>query len=407
MARIEGSGTDPRPQITDHRSPVPDPQSPIPNPQSLIPAAKRHSPPVASLVWNLIRGGTEGQCARVAMACAALGDTHRVAVFRREGFFLGPVEAACGPLGELPIQRLASPATLKHLAAFTRWLRTERIRLLHAWDADAAMFGAWAARRAGIPLLTSRRDLGDIYAPWKLRLMRRADRQARGVVVNARRIAEGLIADGLPPEKIHRIPNLMDIAEFDRLAQESAPEGLPHGPFAVMVARLDPEKDGNSVVRAASIALATCPDWNLVVAGDGPERPALEALARSLPGGDRIRFLGDVKAVPALLSRASLGVLLPSANEGLSNSILEYMAAGLPSVVTDCGGNAELVADGETGRVVAPGDHAAAGEAMAILMRDEGLRRRLGLAARRSLEDHFRPQAVVAQFRALYAQAAP
>ena len=147
------------------------------------------SPRVAHLVFDLIRGGTEGQCARIAMGLAQRGLPHRVAVFHRRGFFLEAVEAACGPVREVPIRHLARWATLREIARLAAWLRQERIDVLHAWDADAAIFGQFAARRAGVEFMTSRRDLAQIYPRWKRTLLRRADRVA--VRPTARRAVPG------------------------------------------------------------------------------------------------------------------------------------------------------------------------------------------------------------------------
>ena len=139
---------------------------------------------VAHLVYDLIRGGSEGQCARIAMGLAQKGLPHRVAVFHRRGYFLDAVEAACGPVRELPIRHAARPATVRAIARLAAWLRRERIDVLHAWDADAAIFGQFAAQWAGVKFVASRRDLGQIYPRWKLALLRRADRVAVRVVAN-------------------------------------------------------------------------------------------------------------------------------------------------------------------------------------------------------------------------------
>ena len=119
-------------------------------------------PKVCSVVWNLIRGGTEGQCARIAMAMAESGAVHRVAVFRREGFFVDAVEAACGPVYPFNIRRFLGGDTRRCIATFADWLRENDIDLVHTWDMDANLFASRAARRAGLPFLTSRRDLGEI-----------------------------------------------------------------------------------------------------------------------------------------------------------------------------------------------------------------------------------------------------
>lgn len=362
------------------------------------------APRVLHLVWNLIRGGTEGQCARVAMALRESGLDHRVAVFRREGFFVEPVERCCGPLLHLPIEHMLSLHTLGLVRGLARSLRQERVALVHAWDADAEVFGSWAARWAGVPWITSRRDLGEIYAGWKLRLMNHADRGAQAVVVNASAIARRVEGSGVARDRVVLIPNILDVEEFDRLAARPFPRASELGPgrWIGLVARLDPEKDVATFLRAAARVSALVPDARFVVAGDGVQRGELERLRAELSLDDRVVFLGDVTDVPALLGQLAAGVLCPKSNEGLSNSILEYMAGRLPVVATNCGGNADLVREGETGSVVRPGDVAALSEALVALLREPGRARAMGLAGRRAVEERHRPAVVAGQFAALY-----
>lgn len=362
------------------------------------------SPRILHVVWNLIRGGTEGQCARVALGLGGQGVRARVAVSRREGFFLEAVEHACGPVHHMDIRRRYGWHTWIELRRLTEFVRAEAFDLVHAWDADAAIFGAVAARRAGVPLLTSRRDLGEIYAPRKLRRMERADRQAAGVVVNADAIGARVRAQGVAAERIHLIPNILDVDEFDRLA--ARPLSLEHrlgpGRWIGHVARLDPEKDVATLLRAAARVVAEVPSARFALAGDGVERSRLEALAAELQLGPHVVFLGDVTEVPALLRRMELAVLCPRANEGLSNAILEYQAAGLPVVATDCGGNRELVHDGANGHVVAAGDHNKLAERLLGLLRDTDRARGQGQAGRQQVERQHRPEAVCRQFADLY-----
>ena len=116
------------------------------------------SPRVVHLVYDLIRGGTEGQCAQVAVGLAKQGLPHRVAVFHRRGFYLDRVEAACGPVYELTIRHLLRWSTVNEVRAFAQWLCREKVDILHAWDADAAIFGQLAAKWNGVKLITRRRD---------------------------------------------------------------------------------------------------------------------------------------------------------------------------------------------------------------------------------------------------------
>ncbi|MDD4117793.1 MAG: glycosyltransferase [Kiritimatiellae bacterium] len=309
------------------------------------------APRVVHWVHDLIRGGTEGQCARVAMGLAKRGLPHRVAVFHRRGFFLEGVEAACGPVHEVRIRHAVRWNTWKEIRRLAVWLRDTQADILHAWDADAAIFGQFAAGLAGVKLVTSRRDLGQIYPAWKTALMRRADQAAVRVVANAGAVRDHFAARGLTAEKMVVLPNLLDLAEFD--AQSRVPfsktDQLPAGRRLVVVNRLDPEKNTGLLIEALPLVRRRVPDAVLVVAGDGREMEKLRARTRQLGLESAVCFLGEIDDVPALLGHCEIGALVPGRNEGLSNTILEYMAAGRPVLATDCGGNRELVKDGVTG----------------------------------------------------------
>lgn len=359
---------------------------------------------VIHLVWNLIRGGTEGQCARVAMELARRGDWHRVVVFRREGFFLDSVEEVCGPVEEAGIRRMAELQTLSALRRLARRLREDKVEILHAWDADAAIFGQLAAKWAGVSLITSRRDLGQIYPPHKVWMMMRADRRARVVVANAPAIVDALARRGAEREKFRVIPNILDTAEFDLLKAKpfSNTAALPGGERVVMVARLDPEKDVGTVIEAAALVVKRHPTVSFVIAGDGVERMRLEQMVRLRGISSSVFFLGEITDTPALLSECQIGLLTPSRNEGLSNTILEYMAAGLPVVATDCGGNAELVVTGHGGMVVPIGDAYAVAEAIVDLLRKPMQCRAMGAYNRERVLKENQPNEVGDRFEALY-----
>lgn len=307
------------------------------------------------LVYDLMRGGTEGQCARVAMGLNKRGnDRHQVGVFHRQGYFLNAVEETCGPVYEMKIRKFVALHTLQEIHRLARFLKMEKIDLLHTWDADAAIFGQFAAKWAGIPLVTSRRDMGEIYPIYKDVFLKRADRAAVRVVVNARSIQDRLGSAGLPAEKMALLPNLLNVREFDDLRQKpfSKINQLPSGRRLVVVNRLDPEKNVGLLIEALPMVKQTVPDATLVVAGSGREAMHLQEKARQAGVESSVSFLGEIQDVPALLSQCEIGALVSSRNEGLSNTILEYMAAGLPVLATDCGGNAELVHNGRTGVLI-------------------------------------------------------
>ena len=368
-----------------------------------------NEPKVAHLVYDLIRGGSEGQCARIAMGLAGRGLIHQVAAFHRRGFFLEAVEAACGPVHEVAIRHMASLATAREVARLAHWLGQERVDILHAWDADAAIFGQFAAQRAGIRFVTSRRDLGQIYPAHKRMLMRRADRVAIRVVANAEAVRAHFIMQGLAAGKIEVLPNVLDVEERDRLAKTACAcaARLPAGRRMVVVNRLDPEKNTGLLIEALPLVRRHIPDAVLIVAGDGLQMPLLREQAAALDLADAVCFLGEVMEVPALLPLCEVGALVPSRNEGLSNTILEYMAASLPVLATDCGGNRELVWNGETGRLVpATATAAVVAEAWVALLKDRESAKAMGRQARAAVEQRHVPRVVLEKFRQFYLKVA-
>jgi glycosyltransferase involved in cell wall biosynthesis len=144
------------------------------------------------------------------------------------------------------------------------------------------------------------------------------------------------------------------------------------------------------------------PSWTLLCVGrDDGIGSSLIDLARELSIDAHIRLLGSQSDVSALLASADVGILC-SHEEGFSNAILESMAAGLPMIVTDVGGNAEAVLDRETGYVVPPRDPAALGAAIVALAANADLRKQMGATGRRRVETHFSITRCVEDYDNLY-----
>lgn len=157
----------------------------------------------------------------------------------------------------------------------------------------------------------------------------------------------------------------------------------PHAEFQwVVVGRLSPEKAIHRAIEAFAGLAPAFPEWTLAVAGDGPQRDQLQRLIHRFGVSDRVRLLGWVADVPALLAAADAFVLT-SRYEGFPVSLLEAMAAGLPCVAVDCeSGPAEIIRHQENGWLVPQDDPDALVAAMQQLMADPELRERLGREAR-------------------------
>lgn len=172
---------------------------------------------------------------------------------------------------------------------------------------------------------------------------------------------------------------------------------------AITVASLTPAKAQHVLVDAFAEVVKAVPRARLLFVGDGPLRGGLEAQVLRHGLGERVRFLGVRKDIPALLAAADVYVL-SSSREGLSMSILEAMRAAKPCVVTDVGGNAEAVAQNETGLVVPPGDPESFARALIALLPDAARQAAWGAAARLRWEAGFTAELMVRNTEILYRQ---
>jgi glycosyltransferase involved in cell wall biosynthesis len=194
--------------------------------------------------------------------------------------------------------------------------------------------------------------------------MLEAARRAGGLLAVSAALKRDMAAMGMPEDKIQVHHTGIDLERFRPLEREAAKRGLGvTGPLIVTPGNLVPLKGQ----RLAIEALADVPGATLLIAGEGPERPRLEALIAARGLGGRARLLGSVppEAMPELLAAADL-MLLPSEREGLANVWIEALACGTPILIADVGGAREVLDRPEAGRLVArePAEIAAAAREM-------------------------------------------
>ena len=201
-----------------------------------------------------------------------------------------------------------------------------------------------------------------------------------------------------PRQKMRVIPNGLDPGPFTREPNVDLRRSLSDGrPLVLAVARLDPQKGHRYLLEAA----AQVPEAVFALAGDGPDRAALEALAVDLGIRDRVRFLGRRSDIADLLAACDVFVL-PSLYEGLPISLLEAMAAERAVIATAIGGTDEVVVHEQTGLLVPPAEPAALAAALRRLLADDALRRRLAVAGHDRVTSHFSIREMVARVSALY-----
>jgi glycosyltransferase involved in cell wall biosynthesis len=182
------------------------------------------------------------------------------------------------------------------------------------------------------------------------------------------------------PERTVVIHNAVDVASLPRRHEHNGPARL------ISVGRLRPPKDYVTLVRA--LAALAGDSFHAQLVGDGPDRPALEAELAACGLNGEVELTGERGDVPELLA-GSDALVLSSRSEGLPLSVLEAMAIGLPVVASAVGGIPELVTDGETGFLVAPGDPDALADRLSRLIADPELRRRMGDAGRLRVRERF------------------
>jgi glycosyltransferase involved in cell wall biosynthesis len=306
------------------------------------------------------------------------------------------------PVMRLGVGALRRPATLVRAWRFARFLRCERIDVLQAYFPDSSYFGLPAAWLAGVPhRVRTRNNLGHWMTPLHRRLGRLLNVFTTRTVANCDAARRALLAAEAPrPETVLVLENGVDLERFRRIPP-LAPRPVTAERRVGIVANLRPVKGLDVFVRAAALVRAAHPQAVFQVAGEGELRDALESQAREQGLAGRLTLPGGVADVPAFLAGLDVAVLCSHA-EGMSNALLEYMAAGRAVVATAVGAAPDLIEDGRHGLLVPPGDAGRLAAAIGRLLRDPALARRLGEAARRRAFERYSREAMVRRFENFY-----
>jgi glycosyltransferase involved in cell wall biosynthesis len=227
----------------------------------------------------------------------------------------------------------------------------------------------------------------------------------RVVAVSADAADVALHLENVPETKVVTISNGVDTTAFRPADPRAARAllGVPAGGFHVgVVARLAAVKDHATLLEAFALLRNERPDAHLTLVGDGPERAALLDRSRALGLIGSVCFVGARRDVAALLPAFDV-FALSSTSEGISLTLLEAAAAGLPIVATRVGGNAEVVLDGATGTLVSPCDPRAFAAALAALSRRSD-RAAVGLAGRAHVERWFSVERMARAYQDLYSE---
>lgn len=288
-------------------------------------------------------------------------------------------------------------------------LRRLRPDIVHSrnW---AAFDAVPAARLARVPVVIHGEHGREATDPHGLNRKRnRIRRLVGGLVDRFVTVSDDLrrwliVTVGVPEEKVLRIPNGVDTIRFRDDGREARRRtlGIPSDTIVIgTVGRLDPVKDQMGLLDAFALLNGGGPPRVLVIVWDGPCRAALEARARRSDLAGQVWILGERPDVPVLLKEFDVFVL-PSIAEGISNTILEAMATGLPVIATRTGGNPELVEDGVTGALVPVGEPRRLAQTLEAYLRDAHLRALHGKAGRQRAVEQFSLERMTKGYRDLY-----
>jgi glycosyltransferase involved in cell wall biosynthesis len=362
---------------------------------------------ITHVVENLNRGGLERVVIDLALAQKAAGHDCRVVCLYEEGLLAGELRAhgiavdACGKTAGFDVRALRRMRGL---------FRTHGTEVLHSHNIIAHAYAALASRGLGVRRFLNTRHGRGVAPPGRMRLalysiaMRWTDRVVAVCEAAKKNLDEH---DRVPVAKLAVVPNGIHVERFtaaspvahrtlaDLIGVDAAT------PVIGFVGRLNWAKDLPTLIRAFAILRQRGVDAALALIGDGSLRAELERLAADEGAADRIVFLGDRSDVRALLPGLDV-FAMSSVSEGYSIALLEASASALPIVATDVGGNAEIVSDGVTGRIVQPGDPASFADALVDVLADPARARAMGEAAFAWVHREGSVETMVARYQAIY-----
>jgi glycosyltransferase involved in cell wall biosynthesis len=362
------------------------------------PAAVSGRPVVLLVTGSLGQGGTELTVFRTALGLLGRARFQPAVAVLGDG---GPLAQELRDAGirvhELGIRgRLYGPAGLLGVARLRRVVRIARASIVHTFLFDADFLGSVAARLGGARVITTRRAIKRGRAA-QLVAYRWTNRLATRIVANSDEVQRfTLLSERAPEAKVLVIPNGIDVACLASGDGRSFRTrlGIPLEATVIgAVGTVKPVKGQDVLFEAVLPLLHDRPGLFVLVAGsaDTALGASLRARATQDEVSDRFRLLGAREDVADFLAAVDVFVL-PSRSEGMSNALLEAMAAGRSIVATRVGGNAQALAGGQAGRIVPPDDPRALREAVAALLEDPTERTRLGrLASTRAREEYDLP----------------
>lgn len=306
-----------------------------------------------------------------------------------------------------PATRLNSWNGLRRIREFHGYLKEMRIDVMHAFMTKSAILGVLALPGSGCKAMVASRLSIDWYTPAITAFFRYfMNPRTTRIFANSEGVKRFVVEkEKARPEQIDVIYQGVDMTRYSPTSGDpSAADGLgipPSAPVVGIVANYRPIKDLPLFLRAAQVVVKSVPQAAFLLVGTGPMYEDLARLADELGISASVYFSRGTGVVADYLRRMSVACL-SSESEGFSNAILEYMAAGLPVVATDVGGNGEAILHGETGFLVRDRTPDAFAAPIVDLLRNEELRRSMGQRALERCRGQFSMEVFIGRLETYY-----
>ena len=313
------------------------------------------------------------------------------------------------PLKILDIKSFKKPITYFRILDFSRFLKIGKFHIVQTYFRDSNIVGILGARLAGTKtIISSRRNQGYWHNGFELLLLKILNRLVTHFLANSGRTKKWAAeVENINEKKIHVIHNGVNIELFKKNPLKNRERyrrswGISNNsPTIGIVANLRPIKGIDVFLRAARLVKNEVPESRFIIVGDGAERDRLKGLCAELGLNDSVKFLGKREDIVQVLKALDIGVL-SSHSESLSNSVIEYLAAGLPVVCTDAGGCEEAVENGLNGFIVPIGDYHAMSESILKIIMDKDLTSDIKIRNIHKAEDFFSEEAIINQYAKYY-----
>lgn len=322
-------------------------------------------------------------------------------------FFVHPdcadIQSPPCPIYLLPLQRTYDLTAFRAALDLKRFLRQQRVQIVQTFFESSDLWAGLVTKTLSqAKLIWSRRDMGILRSPKHSLAYRLMAHAPDAVFAVSEQVRQHCInVDRIDPARVKTIYNGLPLTDW-----QTAPRSIkPLGKVCITtVGNIRRVKGHDLFIRAAANLVPDFPYASFSIAGDILERDyflELQTLVRNLKLSEHFHFYGRIDNLHEQLSKADIFVL-PSRSEGFSNAIIEAMAAALPIVATDVGGNAEAVEEGVSGFIVPPEDPGALSTAISRLLSDPSLAKAMGEAGKQAVAEKFTAEAMMLAITSAY-----